>query len=111
MSSLSEVLSLSNILTPLVSELGVGGVGGFVVGYSLKKIAKIMAIALGLIFVALQYLAYKGLIIIDYTAMREWALELMGQSAEFQSIVTDFIAHIPFGASFAVGLYLGMKKG
>jgi len=105
------MLSLSNILTPLVSELGVGGVGGFVVGYALKKIAKMMAIGLGLIFVTLQYLAYRGLIIIDYSAMREWALELMGQSAEFQSIVTDFVAHIPFGASFAVGLYLGMKKG
>jgi len=111
MSSLSEISTLSNLLTPMVSELGVGGVGGFVVGYALKKVAKMAAIALGLFFVALQYLAYKGFITIDYSAMREWALDLMGQSAEFQSIVPDLVANIPFGASFAVGFYLGLKKG
>lgn len=105
------MLSLSNILTPMVSEIGIGGVGGFVVGFALKKVARIVAIALGLGFVALQYLAYKGIIAIDYTALKNWVLNMMGQTTELQSLVTDVIVHIPFGASFVFGFYLGLKKG
>lgn len=105
------MLSLSNILTPMVSEIGVGGVGGFVVGYAMKKVAKLVAIALGLGFVALQYLAYRGLITIDYASMRDWAVGLVGQATDLQPIVTDIIVHIPFGVSFAAGFYLGLKKG
>ena len=105
------MLTLSNILTPMVSEIGVGGIGGFIVGYALKKIAKIAAIVIGLAFVALQYLAYKGIISIDYNSLRNWVTNLMGQTAEYQSVITDVIAHIPFGASFIFGLYLGLKRG
>lgn len=105
------MLTLSNILTPMVSEIGVGGIGGFIVGFALKKIAKIVAIVLGLAFVALQYLAYKGIISIDYLSLRNWVTNLMGQTAEYQGIITDVVAHIPFGASFVFGLYLGLKKG
>ena len=105
------MLSLSNILTPMVSEIGVGGVGGFVVGFALKKVARIAAIALGLGFVALQYLAYKGIITIDYTSLRDWVANMMGQTTQLPSFITDIIAHIPFGASFVAGFYLGLKKG
>jgi len=105
------MLSLSNILTPMVSEIGIGGVGGFVVGYAVKKVAKIVAIAIGLGFVALQYLAYKNVITIDYASLRDWMLNLVGQTTELQPLVTDIIVHIPFGAAFAGGFYLGLKKG
>ena len=102
---------MADILTPLIGELGVGGVGGFVVGYALKKLAKLIAVALALGFLALQYLAYKGIIAIDYTAMKSWALGLTGQATGLQTLIADFIVHIPFGASFALGGYLGFKKG
>jgi uncharacterized membrane protein (Fun14 family) len=102
---------LSNIFSPLLSEIGIGGVGGFVVGYTLKKVAKIVAIALGLGFFALQYLAYKGIITIDYITLRNWVVDLTGQTTGLQNILVDVITHIPFGASFALGLYLGIKKG
>ncbi|MFQ6052910.1 MAG: FUN14 domain-containing protein [Candidatus Bathyarchaeia archaeon] len=105
------MLTLSNILTPMVSEIGIGGVGGFIVGFAMKKIAKIAAVAIGAGFVFLQYLSYKGVLTIDYTALKEWAVSLMGQAAAYQTLVTDIIIHIPFGSSFIFGLYLGLKKG
>jgi len=95
----------------MISELGIGGVGGFVVGYALKKLARIVALLLGVGFVALQYLSYKGFIIINYEAMKDWVLNLTGQTAGLQSLLTDLIVHIPFGASFGLGFYLGLKKG
>ena len=51
-------MELSAILTPLTMELSLGGVGGFLVGYAVKMIAKIIAVLLGLAFLGLQYLSY-----------------------------------------------------
>jgi uncharacterized membrane protein (Fun14 family) len=98
-------------MTPLISEIGIGGVGGFVVGYTVKKVARLVAIVLGIGFVALQYLAYRGIISIDYTVLKEEVLKLTGKATGLQGLITDIIIHIPFGASFGLGFYLGLKKG
>jgi len=105
------MLELSNILTPLAGEIGIGGIGGFLSGWALKKAAKLLAIILGVAFLGLQYLAYKGVIAIDYSALTTWANELLGQASGVQSLLTDFIVHAPFGAAFIGGFYLGLQKG
>ncbi len=105
------MLELSNILTPLAGEIGLGGVGGFLSGWALKKAAKMMAIVLGVAFLGLQYLAYKGVIAIDYSALTTWANELLGQASGVQNLLTDFIVHAPFGAAFIGGFYLGLQRG
>ena len=105
------MLSLSNILTPLAGEIGIGGVGGFVVGYAIKKVAKILAVAIGLGFLALQYLAYIDVITINYGELREWAESAVAGSSGAQRWIADLLVHAPFGAAFACGLYLGLRKG
>ena len=105
------MISLSNLLTPLVGELGIGGVGGFLVGFAIKKAAKIMALIIGLFFLSLQYFAYKNIITIDYGALQLYANEILGQTAGAQTWLTDFIVHAPFGAAFVGGLYIGLQKG
>lgn len=105
------MLELSNILTPLAGEIGIGGIGGFLSGWALKKAAKMLAIILGVAFLGLQYLAYRGVIAIDYSALTTWANELLGQASGVQSLLTDFIVHAPFGAAFIGGFYLGLQKG
>jgi len=50
------------IAANLIEQLGVGGVAGFIVGYTAKKLANFAAVIIALFFVALQLLAYKGLI-------------------------------------------------
>jgi uncharacterized membrane protein (Fun14 family) len=58
-----------NLVTPLVAQLGVGGVGGLAVRYAVKKVAKLAAFITGLAFLLLQYLAYKDIISINYGAL------------------------------------------
>lgn len=53
---------MSEIVSPLVFQLGVGGVLGFLAGYAFKKILKLLAVLLGLASAALIYLAYVGII-------------------------------------------------
>jgi uncharacterized membrane protein (Fun14 family) len=35
---------MSEVISPLVFQLGLGGIGGFVVGYALKKLSKLILI-------------------------------------------------------------------
>ena len=60
---------MSEILTPVVYELGLGAVGGFVVGYALKKIAKIFLIVIGIFIAALLYLGARDIISINFGAL------------------------------------------
>lgn len=102
---------LTNIMSPLASELGVGGIGGFCVGYSIKKFAKIVTVVLSFCFLGLQFLAYNGIIEINYRALEGLALSLVGETGAFQEFLVLFLAQMPFGVGFLGGLTIGLKKG
>jgi len=98
-------------LTPLLYQIGIGGIGGFIAGYALKKMMKIVAIVIGLFILALVYLGYRGIITINYGELGNGvsgALGLTGQAAE---LITPIIAHLPFAGAFGLGFFLGLKMG
>jgi uncharacterized membrane protein (Fun14 family) len=99
------------ILTPLLTQLGVGGVAGLCTGYALKKIGKLVAVLIGIAFLGLELLAYRGIININYSALQEWASGLIGQVGEAEGILTLIIGNLPFASSFLVGFALGIKIG
>ena len=98
---------MSEILTPVVYELGLGAVGGFVVGFALKKIAKIFLIVIGIFVAALLYLGASDIISINFGAL--W--NAVGGAGQAASWLVGLIAIIPFIGSFAVGFFLGFKLG
>ncbi|MHC4690140.1 MAG: FUN14 domain-containing protein [Planctomycetota bacterium] len=101
----------TTLVSPLTSELGIGGIGGFCVGYSLKKCAKILVTIMTFSFLGLQYLAQKGVIMINYLALEEWVINILGETNTFQGFFITLIAQTPFGVGFAGGLIIGLKKG
>ena len=50
---------------PAAVFFGAGGIG-FVVGYAVKKVAKLLAVIVGLFFMGLAYLDYQGWAKIDW---------------------------------------------
>jgi uncharacterized membrane protein (Fun14 family) len=100
-----------SIWSPLIAQLGVGGVGGLCVGYALKKVAKIVAFFVGIFFLVIQLLAYRGIISINYGAMVEWANNIVGRIGAAEGVLTAMIANLPFASSFIVGLGIGLKMG
>jgi len=94
-----------------LAQLGVGGLGGLCVGYAVKKMAKIVAVIIGLFFLGLQYLAYQGIINIDYVGLENWAKGVVAGAGALEGVLTAMIANLPFAASFAVGLAMGLKMG
>ena len=100
-----------SILTPLIAQLGVGGVGGLCVGYAVKKVAKVVAVIIGLFFLGLQYLAYRGIIDVNYAALEEWGADALGSAVAAEGLLRAMIANLPFAASFIVGFGMGLKMG
>jgi len=102
---------MSEVVVPVVYQLGVGGVGGFIVGYALKKVTKIIAVIIGLFILALIALGASGILIVNYGKLFEAVSGLFGSSGQALGWLTAIIAHLPFAGSFLVGLFLGWKIG
>ncbi len=100
-------------VVPLVQQLGLGGITGAIAGYAFKKLTKIVAIGLGLIFILLQYLAYKHFISINWGEIGGAAApHLTGGGQSAAAAVWQVLTHnLPFGAAFTGGFVLGFKKG
>lgn len=100
-----------DILTPLLTQLGVGGVAGLCVGYALKKLGKLIAFIIGLAFLSLQLLAWKGIININYGALEQWGKDIINNIGLAEGFYSGIITNMPFAASFLVGFAIGLKLG
>jgi uncharacterized membrane protein (Fun14 family) len=102
---------MSEILTPVVYQLGLGGIGGFIVGFALKKITKLFIVIIGLFVLALLYLSVNGVININYNALWTTIANGLGLAGQAASWVVGVISLLPFVGSFVVGFLLGLKIG
>lgn len=105
------MVSMSELLAPLAFQVGAGGIAGFIVGYALKKLARLVAVITGIFFVILLYLSYIGFININYDKLIEALRRLMGQAGGATGLITPIVANLPFAATFMAGLALGLKMG
>jgi uncharacterized membrane protein (Fun14 family) len=103
--------TLSETFTPVVYELGLGAVGGFVVGFALKKIAKIFLIVIGIFIAALLYLGASDIISVNFAALWKAVGGWLGGAGHAAGWLVGLIAIIPFVGSFAVGFFIGFKLG
>lgn len=90
--------------------LGIGGAAGWAVGFTTKKLAKIVAVILGLVFISVQYLAYKSYITVDWEKIKAAVpnAQLQDTAGSFLHIVTY---NLPFAGSFLLGFWAGFRKG
>ena len=102
---------MSEIVSPLVFQLGIGGVGGFIVGFALKKLSKLVLFLTGLFILALIYLSTQGIINVDYASLFNALSGLIGSAGSAFSGVVGVISLLPFAGSFIVGFLLGLKIG
>jgi uncharacterized membrane protein (Fun14 family) len=59
----------SNIM-PFVSTIGFGGIVGFLIGFTLKRIMKILAVIAGVFFAALLYLESQHIVNINWDKLQ-----------------------------------------
>jgi len=98
---------MSEFLSPIAFQLGIGGFGGFLVGYVLKKVVKI-ALILGAFVLVIIYLAYRNVIDVNTDDLLKSISGYAGSAWEF---LTPLLSNLPFVGSFILGLVLGLKIG
>ncbi|MCK9225354.1 MAG: FUN14 domain-containing protein [Candidatus Muirbacterium halophilum] len=102
----------NSFIAKLITMLGFGGLCGFVTGFALKKIARIFAVILGVIFISIQLFAFNGWISVDWNAISQSTdiFTSSGMSKITKNLLNILTTNLPFGSSFLIGLFMGFKK-
>lgn len=102
---------MSAVLSSVVYQLGVGGIGGFIVGYAIKKISKLIVVLMGLFIIFLLYLGTSGIISVNYKELWNALANLLGFASQAATWLVGLISLLPFMGSFLAGFLLGFKLG
>ena len=102
---------MSAVLPSVVYQLGVGGIGGSIVGYAIKKISKLIIVLIGLFILFLLYLGTSGIISINYEELWNSLASLLGSAVQAAAWLVGLMSLLPFMGSFLAGFFLGFKLG
>jgi len=102
---------MTDLISPLAFQLGIGGIGGFIVGFAIKKLSKLILILIGLFIALLIYLGAQGVIDINYGALWDAVSGLVSWAGSALSWLIGVLSLLPFAASFVAGFLLGLKLG
>ena len=102
----------NSLFVKIIAMLGFGGICGFVTGFAVKKVARIFAVILGVIFIVIQFFAFKGWIVVDWNQIAQSSDLFTGEGASrfMKSLLNVLTTNLPFGSSFLIGFFMGVKK-
>ena len=112
-SALVELPDATTLL-PVLEQLGFGVVAGFIAGYALKKVGKLLAVVLGVFFIGVQLLAWSGYLTVEWGRVQadvEPFFETGSLNAFWSGLVTMLTYNVPFAAAFVPGFLLGIRRG
>jgi uncharacterized membrane protein (Fun14 family) len=101
--------TLNESLFHIIFQLCIGGIGGFLIGYAIRKVFKI-AVIVGIVVFSLILLAYANIINVDYSGLSETASTIVNAINPALNTITPLLAHIPFIASLIFGLIVGFRR-
>ncbi|MHC3437398.1 FUN14 domain-containing protein [Natrialbaceae archaeon A-gly3] len=95
--------------TTLAIEAGGGAVLGGLIGFATKKIAKLLAVIIGVQLVIFRYLESQGILIVDWDAL-SGGLVTASERAD-PSYLESLISTLSVGAGFTAGFLIGFHRG
>ena len=97
---------MSEVFAPILLQLCIGGIGGFFIGYAIRKVVKV-ALILGIVVFFLIFLVYINVIGIDYGGLVSNFVKATNPAL---GLLTPHLVHLPFVGSLIVGFIVGFKK-
>lgn len=94
---------MSEILPPIIYQLGTGGIGGFLLGFLIKKVLKI-ALMIGGVALIFFYFAFDNVIEVNYAQLSARVEEITTAASHFLS---PLLSNIPFSGSLILGVITG----
>jgi len=97
-------------------ELGTGGAIGAIIGFAAKKIAKLIAIIVGLELALFKFLETRGILNVNWDAIRGSTQNVTSGATEAAagqppSWITSLLSALPVSAGFTGGFLVGFRKG
>ena len=94
-------------------EVGGGAVIGGIIGFAAKKIAKIIAVLVGLELALFKFLETRGILAVNWDAISDTAANATNTATGAQppSWMTSLLSALPVSAGFTGGFLIGFKKG
>ncbi|MDH4221210.1 MAG: hypothetical protein OEV19_00545 [Candidatus Bathyarchaeota archaeon] len=100
---------MSEVFAPILFQLGIGGIGGFFIGYAIRKVVNV-ALILGMVIFSVMFLAYTNVIAIDYSGLVEMVSNFINAINPALGLFTLLLVNLPFVGSLIIGLIIGFKK-
>ena len=102
---------MSELIPPVLYQLGVGAICGFIIGFAIKKALKLLILLAGIFLSILVYLGYSGIITINFDKLFAVVENLFDLGQQISVWLTLIISTLPLTGSFIAGLILGFKVG
>ncbi|MFA1611322.1 FUN14 domain-containing protein [Halobellus rubicundus] len=108
-----ESLQLSLDPTQLGLEFGSGAVIGGIIGFAAKKVAKIIAVIVGLELALFKFLESRGILTVDWERLTAGIIEPAQNAATGAppDWLSTILSTLSISAGFTGGFLVGFKKG
>ena len=101
---------VSEPLTAILFQVAIGGIGGFLIGFTLRKIAKI-ALIIAVVVFALIFLEYTNVTDVEYNGLLDMASTFVETVNPALNLIIPILTHLPFIVSLCFGMFIGVRKG
>ena len=102
-------LTLGESIAPILFQILLGGIGGFLIGYVLKKVFKVALLIVAVVF-SLILLAYTNIIDVDYSSLSGMASDFVTAIDPALDFITPLLANVPFIACLLIGFFFGLTR-
>ena len=108
-----DPLQLSIDPTSLGLEFGSGAVIGGIIGFAAKKVAKIIAVIVGLALALFKFLESRGILSVDWEKLTSGLVKTSQDAATGAppSWLSSILSTLSISAGFTGGFLVGFKKG
>jgi len=108
-------VDLSNLLPAIGGFSGAAAIGALL-GYGLKKLLRVLLIVMAalttIVALPLSYLAYKGVVTVDWTKLYDLIQSGSTMTANFiANLIQTTSVGFPMLGGFGAGFAVGLKKG
>lgn len=103
--------------TPILTSVGFGMISGFLIGFAIKKVMKILAVVVGIFLAAMIYLETQKIISINWTKLQSTSevavTGLTNAVDQIQNVASSSTTDLalPLTGSLTMGLAIGFMKG
>jgi uncharacterized membrane protein (Fun14 family) len=105
-------MALDIQLPQLGLEFGGGAVIGGLIGFTAKKVAKLLALIVGLELAIFKFLESREILTVDWEALTAGLVETGGVVGDTPpSWIETILSTLSISAGFTGGFYLGFRKG